>query len=92
MRTHEHCPHCELAYEREPGFFIGAMYISYAFVVAVMLMTAFVLYYAFGDPDTWVYITTVPILVVILLPIIFRYSRTLYLHAFGGVSYNEEYR
>ena len=92
MRTYEHCPHCQLAYEREPGFFIGAMYISYAFVVAVMLVSAFVLYYFFGDPDLWVYITIVPILVILLLPVIFRYSRTLYLHGFGGVRYNEEYR
>ena len=92
MRTYEHCPHCQLAYEREPGFFIGAMYVSYAFVVGVMLVSAFILYYFFDDPATWVYITTVPILVLSLLPIIFRCSRTVYLHAFGGGKYSEEYR
>ena len=30
-----HCPHCALKYEREQGYFIGAMYINYAATVAI---------------------------------------------------------
>ncbi|MEM9672469.1 MAG: DUF983 domain-containing protein [Cyclobacteriaceae bacterium] len=86
--THKNCPHCDLQYEREPGFFFGAMYVSYALTMAVLLGTAFILYNFFGDPELIVYITTVPVVVLLLLPIIFRYSRTLFLHGFGGVSYN----
>ncbi len=59
--------------------------------MAVLLGTAFVLYNFFGDPDLLVYITAVPAMVLILLPLIFRYSRTLFLHGFGGVSYDEKY-
>lgn len=86
--THKKCPHCDLQYEREPGFFFGAMYVSYAMTMAVLLSTALILYNFFGDPELIVYITTVPAVVLLLLPVVFRYSRTLYLHGFGGVKYN----
>ena len=86
--THKNCPHCGLQYEREPGFFFGAMYVSYALTMSVLLGTAFILYNFFGDPELTVYIITVPIVVLLLLPVIFRYSRTIYLHSFGGVRYD----
>lgn len=31
---HQNCPHCGHHFEREPGFFFGAMYVSYALTVA----------------------------------------------------------
>ena len=89
--THKACPHCQLVYEREPGFFFGAMYVSYALTMAVLLGTAFILYNFFGDPELIVYITAVPAMVLLLLPLIFRYSRTLFLHGFGGISYDEKF-
>ena len=33
----DHCPVCELKYSREPGFFYGAMYVSYALGVALFV-------------------------------------------------------
>lgn len=36
-KKHICCTHCELKYEREPGFFYGSMYISYAFSVALFV-------------------------------------------------------
>lgn len=89
--TNKTCPHCQLIFEREPGFFFGAMYVSYALTMGVLLATAFILYNVFGDPELWVYIVTVPLIVLLLLPVIFRYSRTLYLHGFGGISFENKY-
>lgn len=89
--TNKSCPHCELIFEREPGFFFGAMYVSYALTMGVLLTTAFILYNVFGDPELWVYIVSVPLIVLLLLPVIFRISRTLFLHGFGGVSYDPKY-
>jgi uncharacterized protein (DUF983 family) len=38
---YEYCPFCNLKFEREPGYFLGAMYISYALgVVGIALITA----------------------------------------------------
>lgn len=87
-KMHSHCPYCKLKFEVEPGFFIGAMYISYVMVVSLMFLFGIILFYIFSDPPTWVYLITFPTVVIILLPFIFRYSRVLYLYAFGGVSYN----
>jgi hypothetical protein len=78
-------------FEREPGFFFGAMYISYMFTVTIMLGTAFVLYFGFNDPPLLVYLLSVPLITVLLVPLSFRFSRVLYLYAFGGVSYNRSF-
>ena len=87
---HENCPSCDQKFEVEPGFFIGAMYVSYAMSVGLFLTVGLVLYYLFNDPELWVYLLVVTSLVVILLPFIFRYSRVLYLYWFGGVSYQQK--
>ena len=89
--THQHCPHCNLRFEREPGFFYGAMYVSYALTMAILLGLTFMLYFFFGDPSAGVYIATVTVSIVLFVPVVFRYSRTLYLHVFGGVKYSKEY-
>ena len=84
---HETCGNCGLLYEREPGFFYGAMYVSYAFSVGILLANIIVLYNFFNDPPIWIYITSVAITSALLYPIIFRFSRIIFLHAFGGVKF-----
>jgi uncharacterized protein (DUF983 family) len=37
-KMHERCPVCDLRFEREPGYFLGAMYISYG--LGVMTIAA----------------------------------------------------
>jgi len=83
----ETCPECGLKFQVEPGFFIGAMYVSYAFIVGIIVTTAITLSNLFGNPEAWVYITTVIATTTLLLPFIYRYSRVLFLYWFGGVKY-----
>lgn len=90
-QTHKVCPHCGFMYEREPGFFLGAMYISYVFSVAILLGTSFVLYFGFGDPPFWAYLTGILGVTILFIPVSFRYSRVLYLYAFGGARYDRSY-
>src|SRR5262245_55169361 len=43
FRMNDPCPHCGLLFEREEGYFLGAMYVSYALggvVVAVAFFAA----------------------------------------------------
>jgi uncharacterized protein (DUF983 family) len=35
FKMFDHCPNCDLKFEREQGYFIGAMYINYAATVAI---------------------------------------------------------
>ena len=42
-RMHKRCPECGLKFEREPGYFLGAMYFSYAIgIVAISLLALMV--------------------------------------------------
>ena len=89
-RMYKHCPHCGLQFEVEPGFFIAAMYISYAFSVGTVLVLGFATYYIGHDPSTWVYLLVTSSALVLTVPLMFRYARVLLLHFFSGVRYQEE--
>ena len=41
---HERCPVCDLKFQREEGYFLGAMYISYGLALAAILAIALVLW------------------------------------------------
>jgi uncharacterized protein (DUF983 family) len=85
-QMHENCPVCGLKYEREPGFFVGAMYVNYAFSVAIII-TVGVSLTIFNIYNLYIFMFTVIGIILLLLPFLFRYSRILYLHLFGGVNY-----
>lgn len=85
---HERCPHCGVRLQPEPGFYQGAMYVGYAFTLAVMLVISLILYYLAGHPSEWVYIGVVIAVMVILIPLNYRYSRILFLYFFGGIKYD----
>ena len=41
---HERCPICGLKFQREAGYFLGAMYISYGLALAAILIISLVLW------------------------------------------------
>ncbi|WP_026262304.1 DUF983 domain-containing protein [Spirosoma panaciterrae] len=84
---YEHCPHCGLRYEVEPGYFIGAMYVSYAISGGVALVMGFLLFYLAGDPEGWVYAAIIAPLMVVIAPINFRISRVIWLYYVAGIKY-----
>ena len=84
-RMHIQCPQCDLRFEVEPGFFIGAMYVSYAMSLIILSATSALIYVIFDNPDFHYYVIGIPLVVLLFLPIMFRYSRVLFLHLFGGV-------
>ncbi len=91
-RMHEHCPHCGMRYEVEPGLFFGAMFISYAISVGIMIGIGVLSFVVFRDPDNiWLYYV-IPITGVSLVavPFNFRISRVLMLYLFSGVTYDEQ--
>ena len=36
VRMNEFCPRCGLRFEREPGYFLGAMYFSYVLAIPIL--------------------------------------------------------
>jgi uncharacterized protein (DUF983 family) len=77
---HPRCPECGLAFEREQGYFVGAMYISYAAAVGILGAIAAVI--SLLAPH-WSFERTMAVAVVLFLPLVpavFRYSRILWIH------------
>ena len=91
-KMHKNCPHCGLKYEIEPGFFWGSMYFNYAFSVVIGLTSGVIVYQLTKETDYWIWaiLATVGMLLLILSPFIFRYSRTLMLYMFSSIRYQPE--
>jgi hypothetical protein len=72
------CPACGLRYEREPGYFVGAIYVNYALTTALTLGTVLGLDAVVGLPLLWQLLigTTLGALVPLVF---FRYARSLWL-------------
>ena len=84
---HENCPVCGLKFEVEPGFWFGAMFVSYANTIAMLVVLGVSIFYLFNDPPVLYYIIPVTILSLLTVPFNFRISRVVYLHLFGFVKY-----
>ncbi len=85
-KMNDRCQTCDVRLEPEPGFYQGAMYVSYGFSVIGLIIIGLLLYYTI-DPTQWVYITSIIMVMTLLAPLNFRYSRILYLYLFGGIDY-----
>ncbi len=81
---YEECPHCGVRLEPEPGFYQGAMYVSYAFTVALLAVLA-VIFYRFTDLGEWLMIGIIIAILFLLAPLNYRYSRIVFLYLFGGL-------
>lgn len=78
---HEDCPVCGLHYELEPGFFQGAMYVSYALGVALSV-AIFLIYWLFIGFNPLGYMIANTAALVGFAPLLFRWARSLYLNLF----------
>lgn len=85
LKMNERCSHCGLKYHMEPSFFFGAMYVSYAvnvaLAIAVFVITWGLLGLGLFTAFTWILVS-----LILLMPPILRWSRTLYINMF--VSYD----
>ena len=82
----DNCPRCRLNFEREPGYWTGALAINIALVFAIFIV-AFVVILVFTVPDVPV-APTLAVLVPIMIigPIIFYpFSKTLWMAVDYGI-------
>jgi len=78
-KMHERCPVCDLKFEREPGYFLGAMYVSYGIGIVFVAGIAALLWYVTG---WWITTDTIWAVVVFLplTPTIALFSRVLWIY------------
>ena len=74
------CPNCNLSFMPEPGFYYGAMFMSYVIAVALSVLNFLWVYLIWGWA-TLIYLLINTIILILLLPYLFRASRSFYLAA-----------
>lgn len=75
------CDKCNQAFEPEPGFYYGAMYVSYGLGIAFMVAPAMLMYGMFQISFGWL-LTFVLTMYIIAFPLFFRWSRNIWLNIF----------
>jgi|SRR6185312_5624903 len=88
LTMNKHCPSCGLKYERETGYFYGAMYVSYGLQVfifaSLFALNTFVFHWTSS-----VLLAVIITCVVAVFPITFRWSRIMWVAMF--TKYDETY-
>jgi uncharacterized protein (DUF983 family) len=79
LTMYARCPTCGLEFEREPGYFTGAMVVSYMLAVPVLGAMVIALMVV-GGLDALPAVLIGDTAYLALVPFIFRYSRVVWLH------------
>jgi len=78
-KMNDRCPVCDLKFDREPGYFLGAMYVGYGLGIVIVALIAAVLWYATG---WWITKATIwaVVLFLPLVPMITLLARVLWIY------------
>ena len=78
-KMHQRCTSCGLKFEREPGYFLGAMYISYALSLTAIVLLAVLLWlvtrWSIMRVTVWAILLFLP-----LAPALTLFSRVLWMY------------
>jgi len=80
IEMRDSCDACGYRFEKEPGYFVGAMYVSYAMAVGAYAgLTLLCRRFLPGFSPAAALGAAFP-LFLLLVPVIFRYSRVIWMH------------
>ncbi|HTE31255.1 MAG TPA: DUF983 domain-containing protein [Chryseolinea sp.] len=82
MRMNERCSCCHQSFMPEPGYYFGAMFVSYAINTAFFIAAWLAMYVIMDDVSVGAMIMALMVVVVGLLPVTFRLSRVLWIYIF----------
>ncbi len=81
LKMHERCSHCNTKFKIEPSFFYGAMYVSYAVGVAIAVAAFIIAYFFIGLDRNYTFLAII-VTLVLMLPLILRVSRNIWINFF----------
>lgn len=81
----KHCPVCKQSFEVEPGFYSGALWVSFPIIVLLALPFWAIMYFIPGFSFEWMFIM-MSVYIFGLQPLVMRYSRAIWINVF--VSYD----
>lgn len=73
-----YCTNCNLDLENEPGYYFGAMYMSYIITVGMIVLNELWMF-PLWKWNIWPQLIINGLMILILFPVVLRYSRSLYL-------------
>ena len=78
----ENCDVCHYHFDREPGYFLGAMYVSYALAVFEAIVTFLICFFGFpAMPIPWIPVAIIGV-IILCSKKNYRLSRVIYMHLF----------
>lgn len=83
---HKSCAHCHNKYEKEPGYFFGAMYMNYGITVAQSIITFVIAQQFFTERFDLRIIPIIAFVIIGLASFNIRFSRMLWLYLFKNYS------
>ncbi len=82
IKMHDSCPHCGELFNKEVGFYYGAMYVSYALGVALFVTIWASCNWFFDNVSVWTQIGLVIFFSIILGPYLFALSKIIWANFF----------
>lgn len=80
VTMNDNCPNCSFKFERETGYFLGAMHFSYIWAGIILVLLIFILTLFFPDIREYKLVPFATILLIPFVPISFRYSRIVWIY------------
>ncbi|WP_430408327.1 DUF983 domain-containing protein [Kordia sp.] len=81
-KIYDNCTVCGHKFEKEPGYFYGAMYVSYMLTVAQAIAVYFILAYVFQFDNNFQIFLMIAATMIGLSFFNMRISRTIWIHLF----------
>lgn len=77
---HGRCAHCGQTFMPEPSFYMGAMFVSYTLQTGIFLFSYFSIRGIYPDASLERYMGAMIALVLLTLPLVYRLSRSIWIH------------
>jgi uncharacterized protein (DUF983 family) len=74
------CPVCELIFQREEGYFLGAMYVSYLLATMIVVPSYYLAGWLFPHWNGSLVALVALLPYLPLIPVVFRYSRVIWIY------------
>ncbi|WP_418264837.1 DUF983 domain-containing protein [Flavobacterium faecale] len=85
-KMNAHCSHCNYKFEKEPGYFFGAMYMNYGITVAQSIATYVIAQQFFTERFDLRIIPIIALVIIGLASFNIRLSRLLWIYMFKNYS------
>lgn len=81
MEMNQRCEVCNEDFRREPGYYFGAMYVSYALTVGLGVLLYLLMCVGFSATVTQYFVSFI-VLLIVLIPIFYRTARLIWINFF----------